>query len=148
MESFYVLLLDRQTNNTLSRLRRTLFAQTGDGSFCSLEPCIILGPASDGPLASFLPCPQLPIAVEGQVKYERGFLYLPIDERRLEPIRQVLGTSYPISGIHLGYDEVACCATPFFLRSLDFAILDVNRQADLVQWRVHSRKHLDSDRES
>jgi len=136
MESYYILRLGKDLRTKLMKLRTQLFEISGKGSFCCLEPCIILGPCD---------CSS---AIDGTLRYEEGQLFLPLDPTILSDIRTALGTEYPISGIHLGTDHVSVPSESFTIRSVSLAVLTVERREDLTLWNVLSERHLDSDREN
>ncbi len=148
MESYYILRLGKDLRTKLMKLRTQLFEISGKGSFCCLEPCIILGPCDCSSTLPFVPCPRLPITIDGTLRYEEGQLFLPLDPTILSDIRTALGTEYPISGIHLGTDHVSVPSESFTIRSVSLAVLTVERREDLTLWNVLSERHLDSDREN
>lgn len=148
MDSYYILRLGKDLRTKVMKIRTQLFEKSGQSSFCCLEPCIILGPCDPSSEIPCVPCPKLPIAVEGSLKYEHGQLFFPIEAEILKPLRLALATNYPISGIHLGTEQVSVPGETFVVKSVSLAILSVERKQDLTLWNVLSERHLDSDRAS
>ena len=148
MDSYYILRLGKDLRTKVMKMRTQLFEKSGQSSFCCLEPCIILGPCDPTSEIPYVPCPRLPISVDGRLKYEHGQLFLPIEAEILKPLRLALATDYPISGIYLGTQQVSVPEENFVIKSVSLAILSVERKQDLTLWNVFSERHLDSDRES
>lgn len=147
METYYILRLDKELRTRVQTFRQKLFEETGDSSFCSLEPCIILGPADEQQSIPYCPCPKLPLAVPAKPVYTDGQLYLPIADSVLAPLRSVLHTAYPASGLYLGLARTGTSFEPVLIRDLSVAHLHVEREQDLMLWNVSSEKHLDSGRD-
>lgn len=147
MESYYILRLGKELRTKLVKIRTALFEKSGQSSFCCLEPCIILGSCDAFAPLPHVPCPPLPIPVQGALQYKEGILFLPIERELLLPLRSALGTDYPVSGIYLGSDHVQLPMENFFVNSVSLAILTVERKADLTLWNVLSERHLERDKE-
>ncbi len=146
MESYYILRLGKDLRSKLAKKRERLFEKSGDSSFCCLEPCIILGPCDQANPIPYIHCPSLPFSSQAELRYEHGQLFLPIDAAILEPIRAAVGTEYPISGIHLGTQDVSVPMESFSINSISIAILTVERKEGLTLWNVFSERHLCSDK--
>ncbi len=144
MQRFFILRLDKDLRLTIERERNRLYQESGDSSFFTFEPCIILG-AVEGPIPSFVPCPTLPLESQ-PARYEQGTLYLPIEAALLDAIRSACNTSWPTSGIYLGDADVPSALPPYTIRYLSFAILTVAKDDELFRWHISEERHLDSGR--
>lgn len=146
MPNFYCLLLPQATRTAIYELRTELFQGTGDGSFRSLPPCIILGETEDTRLPLAVPCPSLPIEVGRKSLCKDGILFLPVEGQTLQPIRNALGVSYPISGIFLGRSDQQIERAIPYINDLRLALLEYKEAGGLTLWRILAEKHLLKDK--
>ena len=144
MQRFFILRLDKDLRANLERERTAIYRETGDSSFFTFEPCIILGPVK-GPIPAFVPCPPLPL-VTGSDVWEQGTLHLPVEAEALKEIRDACNTSWPKSGISLGEGKTKGTVAGVTIKYLSFAILNVESDGELVRWRISEERHLDSGR--
>ena len=144
MQRFFILRLDKDLRANLERKRTAIYQETGDSSFFTFEPCIILGPV-EGPIPSFVPCPPLPL-VTGADEWEQGTLHLPVEAGALKEIREACNTSWPTSGIYLGEAKTKRTVKGVTIKYLSFAILSVEKDDETFRWRISEERHLDSGR--
>ena len=144
MQRFFILRLDKDIRSCLERERTRLYQISGDSSFFSFEPLIVLG-AVEGPIPPFVPCPPLPIVTQA-AHYDQGTLYLPIDEKILRPLREVCNTTWPTSGIYLGDIDVPVEVVPLSLKYLRFGLLNVQKVDQIFRWHISEERSLDSDK--
>ncbi|MEA4861428.1 MAG: hypothetical protein VB127_13150 [Sphaerochaeta sp.] len=144
MESLYILRLAKELQRELNKLRSELYALCPDPSFYALEPCIILGSTDEIESNAHIPCPELPLTCERELRYSHHHLHIPVDDAALSPLRKALGISYPYSGIYLADVEIQRTIEPVIIKDLWFALLTIHEEGALKLWRVSSEKHLDS----
>lgn len=144
MQRFFILRLDKDLRANLERERTLIYQETGDSSFFTFEPCIILGPV-EGPTPAFVPCPPLPLKT-GDDDWQQETLNLPVDPQALQEIRNVCNTSWPTSGIYLGEAKTKRTVQGVSIKYLSFAILNVEKDDELFRWHISEERHLDSGR--
>ncbi|AEV27899.1 hypothetical protein SpiGrapes_0035 [Sphaerochaeta pleomorpha str. Grapes] len=146
MPNFYCLLLPQATRTAVNCLRTELFQSTGDRSFRSLPPCIILGETEATTLPPAVPCPSLPFEIGKKAIFKEGFLFFPIEGHILQPIRNQLEVSYPFSGIILGKSDLQIERAIPFVNDLRLALLEYKESQGLTLWRILAEKHLQKDK--
>ncbi len=73
-------------------------------------------------------------------------LFFPIENKFLQPLKDQLGVSYPITGIFLGSIEETIEATLPPVDDLRLALLEIKETEGLTLWRILSEKHLQTDK--
>lgn len=146
MAMYYALIPPHQLQRQLFSLREELFQMTGDSSFSSLEPWIILGPTSDTYIRKGLTCPNLPLSVNGVASYESGTLLLPVPADELLLLRTQLQTTFPYCGVYLGQKKQDIERKLYPFDDVMVALVEIKKEGALTLWRVVAQKHLRSDR--
>ncbi|WP_320130228.1 hypothetical protein [uncultured Sphaerochaeta sp.] len=146
MPSYFCLLLPEATRKVINQIRTELFRKSGSKSFRTLPPCIMLGETEKNSLPAGLDCPNLPLKIGKTSCFMHDQLFFPIENKFLQPLKDQLGVSYPITGIFLGSIEETIEATLPPVDDLRLALLEIKETEGLTLWRILSEKHLQTDK--